>query len=299
MATQISSLTDAISQCQNIIIAAMRYTAEHNAVMRGLVEHFTLGQGQKSITVPKAAQATAFSLTEGVDLVDTQDLGLTYLSLTTGEVGLKFIITKKLLRQFNEDVFKIIGRMAGDAMSRKYDRDIIALFSGLNGGTTLGANNLNLNIGLLANCISRATANKYPNPVYVVHHPNALARTAISASGVDNPSALVSYSFGGVPSEEAASYLRNFYKFSVNGIAVFQDGNIDKIGATNSGYGAIFSKNAMCLVESLASETDREQDISLRGWEIVTVSDYGVFELDDTYGAPMRYEIGDLVTTAT
>jgi hypothetical protein len=80
-------------------------------------------------------------------------------------------------------------------------------------------------------------------------------------------------------------------------VSFYNDGNIAKISGTDSGYGAIFSKSAMCYVESQAWRTERERDASLRAWEVVTVSDYGVFELDDSYGAPMRYEIGDLTTS--
>ena len=55
----------------------------------------------------------------------------------------------------------------------------------------------------------------------------------------------------------------------------------------------------MCIIESKAPGVERERDASLRGTEVVMVSDYGVFELDDSYGAPMLYEIGNLSTTTT
>ena len=35
----------------------------------------------------------------------------------------------------NEDAFRIVGKQMGDAVARKKDRDVIALFSALNGGT--------------------------------------------------------------------------------------------------------------------------------------------------------------------
>ena len=58
----------------------------------------SLGKGEKSVTVPKVGQMTAASLTDGIDLVDSQDIGMTTTSLTTGEVGLKVILTDKLVQ---------------------------------------------------------------------------------------------------------------------------------------------------------------------------------------------------------
>ena len=42
----------------------------------------------------------------------------------------------------------------------------------------------------------------------------------------------------------------------------------------------------------------RDRDISLRAWEVVITEDYGMFEVDDTLGAALEYEIGDHSTTA-
>ena len=91
--------------------------------------------------------------------------------------------------------------------------------------------------------------------------------------------------------------VRNFWKINIDGVNFFWDANIAVISGYASGYGAIFSKDAMCIVESLAPTVERERDASLRAWEIVHVTDYGVFELDDQYGFPAQYEIGNLTTT--
>jgi len=288
-----------LEHASNIVVAQCRYTAEHNAVCVNLIEHFKLGKGEKSMTIPKVGQVTAQSLTDGVDLVDTEDIGLTYTELTTGEVGLKFILTDKLVRQFNEDVFRMVGKQMGDAMARKRDGDVITLFSGLNGGTTLGIDDKNLTMAMAVGCVSFATAHKFPSPVVVVHHPNALAQLAKSAMAVGVAGGTVSTYYHGILEGLSEELLRNYWGIRINNVNFFQDGNIPKDGSNDSGYGAIFSKSAMCMIESLAPTTERERDASLRAWEVVLVSDYGCFEIDDGYGAPMLYEIGDLVTTTT
>jgi len=291
-----TATTGPLDDAQNIIIAKSRYTAEHEAPCAQLIEHFTLAQGQKQMTVPKVSQMTAQSLTDGVDLVDSEDIGMTTTDLTCSEVGLKVILTDKLLRQENEDVFNMVGVQMGDAMARKKDTDIIALFTGLNGGTTLGVDNASLTLPMATSCVAYATAHKFPKPVFVVHHPNALANLAKATMGVG--AAATTY-FNGIMQGVSEDLLRNFWALNVNGVNFFHDGNIAKDGSNDSGYGAIFSKGAMCIIESKAPTVERERDASLRAWEVVIVSDYGVFELDDGYGAPMLYEIGDLDTTST
>jgi len=284
MAVQTATTGD-LDNAQNIAIAKARYTAEHNAPCANLIEQMTLAQGQKQITVPKVGQMTAVGLTDGVDLVDTEDIGMSTTDLTTGEVGLKVILTDKLLRQLNEDAFSMVGVQMGDAMGRKKDRDIIALISALNSGTVLGADNKDLTLTNLSACIAWAKGNKLPNPIAVVHHP--YAAYAIVTSAALTPS--VTYP---IPVGFSEDLLKNFFKTVVNGVAVFEDGNIDKITGYDSGYGAIFSKSAMVHVKSLAYTTERERDASLRAWEVVVTEDYGCFELDNSYGAAMQYEIG-------
>lgn len=290
MAIQTSTLGD-LEKAQNTVIASMRYTMEFSDPCKGLVTKYTLPKGSRSMISPKVAQMTAQSLTEGVDLVDTQDMGMTYLEMTTSEVGLKFILTDKILRQFNEDVFKVMGKQGGDAISRYVDRSIIALFSGLNGGTALGSDGASLGVPQAAGLAAWAKANKLPRPVYVVHHPYAMASLAKSTMAVG-----ATY-YAGILGGVSEPLYRNFWNYTIDGVGFFEDGNIDKIAGVDSGYGAVFSKDALCYLESLAPTTERERDASLRAWEVVTVLDYGVYELDDTYGAPAQYEIGVLETT--
>jgi hypothetical protein len=234
---------------------------------------------------------SASALTDGIDLLDSEEIGMSYIDLTASEVGLKVIITDKLVRQANDDVFRVVGRQMGDAMGRKLDEDIIALFSALNGGTTLGADNKDMAIGACTGLVAWARANKLPRPISCIHHPNAIATAVKSVSG-----ASATY-FAGIMQGLSEELLRNFWKFSLDGISFFEDGNIAKISGYDSGYGAIFSKNAMVYVEAQAPSVERERDASLRGTEVVIVSDYGVFEVDDGYGAPAQYEIGALATT--
>tara|TARA_Y100000310_G_scaffold144390_1_gene143636 strand:+ start:12186 stop:13061 length:876 start_codon:yes stop_codon:yes gene_type:complete len=291
MATQ-TATTGSLENAQNIIIAQAKYTAEHNMPTANLVEHFTLGKGNKQLTIPKVGQMDAENLVDGIDMITIEEIGLTTTDLTTGEVGLKVVLTYKLVNQFNEDVFRMIGRQMGDAMARKKERDLQALFSALNGGTALGADGNLLNMRAAAGCVVFATANKFPPPVAVVHHPNALGELSINAMAIGSATF-----YAGILQGYSEELLRNFWSMRVNGVNFFHSGEIDKISGVDSGYGAIFSKSSMCIIEGWAPMVEREKDISMRGHEVVITADYGVFELDDSYGAPMRYEIGAISTT--
>ena len=44
--------TGNLENAQKTIIAAARYTEEHNAPAMALIEKFTLGKGEKTVTVP-------------------------------------------------------------------------------------------------------------------------------------------------------------------------------------------------------------------------------------------------------
>ncbi len=283
-----TATTGNLENAQRIVVEQIRYTAENNAPMLGLVEHFSLGKGEKSITVPKVGQFTASALTDGIDLTDSEDIGMTTVSLTTAEVGLKVILTDKLTRQENEDVFRVVGRQAGDAVARKKDGDLLALFSSLNGGVDLGSAGRDLELGNLLVLIGESKANNYPKPVHIVHHPYATMHVAASTFGYAGSGTMGTGAGAALASDLANDMLKNFFEFRIGDISVYQDGNIT-IDGSDDGVGAIFSEAAMCYTESVGFNQETERDASLRATELVVTCDYGVFELDDSYGAKATF----------
>ena len=63
-----TATTGNLENAQRIIIAAARYTEEHNAPAMALIESFNLPRGAKQVTVPKVGQMTMSDLTDGQDL---------------------------------------------------------------------------------------------------------------------------------------------------------------------------------------------------------------------------------------
>jgi len=286
-----TSTTGNLQNMSRIMLAAARYTEEHNAPMVGLIEKFNLGKGEFQLTIPKVGQMDAEDLVEGVDMVDSEDIDVSTVTATTAEVGLKVIITDTLVQQNNEDVFRIIGRQMGDAMARKKDSDIIALFPTLNGGTLLGEDNKDLNLTNASAIIANAKADKFGNDIYVVHHPNAIWKLASSIGNT-----LATYPLPDAFNNPAVS---DYYTgVKIAGVPFFEDGNIP-VHEGASGVGVIADRTALGHLAARERREERDRDISLRAFEVVVTEDYAVFEVDDTKGAGIQYEIGNPVTNAS
>ena len=280
-----------LENAQRILLVETRYSEEHSHPMINLVDHFRLSQGEKTLTVPKVGRMTASDLVVGVDMVDSEDIGMTTVDLTTAEVGLKVILADKLVRQANDRIMAVVGRQMGDGMSRKMDRDIIALFSALNGGTAYGADNANFTARNAAACIATAKASRFGNPLFAVHHPNAIFALASSLAPIGSTASVA------VPQGPSAELLRDFYKVTLNQVPFYEDGEIEVISGVDSAYGVLARKSAMAVLTSLEAGMEPQRDASLRANEMNLVGDYGVWEVDDTLGAPLRYEIGNPSTS--
>ena len=286
-----TSTSGNLSDMSRIMLASARFTEEHNSPMAGLIEKFNLPQGDKQLTIPKVGQMDAEDLVEGVDMVDSEDIDVSTVTATTAEVGLKVIITDTLVQQNNEDVFRIIGRQMGDAMGRKKDTDIIALFTSLNGGTKLGADGASLSLANASALIANAKANKFGTDLFIVHHPNAIWNLASSIGNT-----LATYP---LPDAFNNPAVKDYYTgVKIAGVPFFEDGNIAKVSSVDSGIGVIADRTAMGHLAARERREERDRDISLRAFEIVVTEDYAVFEVDDTKGAGAQYEIGDPTTSA-
>lgn len=276
--------TGNLAKAQRTMIGQMLYTTEHNAPAMALVTRMRLRRGASSVDVPKAGQITVSDLVEGQDITDDQNLGMEFTTLTTSEVGAKVVVTDKLVRQMQPDVFKVIGRQLGDGMARKKDEDVIALYGSLNGGTALGAAGATFNVAHAAAAYTHAVANKFGTKLSIVHHPNALY--SIINSGAITPGAS-----GPVDAGWSRDLLQRFFAglAPVGGVPMFHDGNIE-VDSDGDAVGVIADEGALVVLESVTMRTERQRDASLRGTEVVITADYGVFELDDSRGAPLKYD---------
>jgi hypothetical protein len=283
-----TATTGSLENAQNIIIAAARYTEEHNAPAMNLIEQFTLPKGSKQVTVPKVGQMSMQDLTDGVDIVDEEDIGMTTVDLTASEVGAKIILTDKLVRQSAENVFSMIGRQLGDGMARKKDVDVLALYSGFS--TDIGAAGRSMSLANVSAAVAYAKGKKFGSNVYIVQHPFAvwdIANTAVTASSTYP-----------VPAGWSADLLGNFFSGlrPINGVPIFEDGNIS-IDSSDDAVGVIADRSALGVLKSVDMNKEQDRDISLRATEVVITADYGVFELDDSKGVALTLDAGTPATS--
>lgn len=284
-----------LANMQRIIIAEARFREMHTGVMRGLVERFTLPKGAKSIYVNRYTHGTANALTDGIDMVDSHTLDYDSVELTTSEVGLKVIVTDKLIRQNVDDVLRSAGRILGDAMGTKFDVDLLALFDGFSLDTVPGTGQP-VEMEDLAACVAEIRANTLtnkgpaPDPISIVLHPYGIYDiVAELTTGVWGALQIPH----GLTEDVVKNYLRG--KDKLWGVPIFEDGNIT-IDATPDAIGALFSKSALCYCMSDEWDIERERDASLRAWELVIVADYGVKELVDRWGCELKHDATALVS---
>ena len=283
-----TATTVSLENAQNIIIAAARFTEEHNAPAMNLIEQFTLPKGAKQVTVPKVGQMSMQDLTDGGDIVDEEDIGMTTVDLTASEVGAKIILTDKLVRQSAENVFSMIGRQLGDGMARKKDVDVLALYSGFS--TDIGAAGRSMSLANVSAAVAYAKGKKFGSNVYIVQHPFAvwdIANTAVTASSTYP-----------VPAGWSADLLGNFFSGlrPINGVPIFEDGNIS-IDSSDDAVGVIADRSALGVLKSVDMNKEQDRDISLRATEVVITADYGVFELDDSKGVALTLDAGTPATS--
>lgn len=287
-----NATTGNLANAQRIIIAAVRYTEEHNAPAWNLIEHMTLPKGAKQVTVPKVVQMSMADLVDGEDIVDEEEIGMTTVDLTSAEVGAKVIITDKLVRQSQPAVFQMVGRQLGDAGARKRDTDVIALYPGLNGGTSLGAAGKAFSVANYAAAIANAKGKTPPfRPTYANMHPHSVYEYVKGSTAIGSANHW--------PEGFQKDKLENFWSGrSFDGVMLFQDGNILPDATDDDAIGVLAAKDALVSLMSLNWRNERQRDASLRATELVMVSDYGVFELDDTKGYPMTFDAAAPSTAA-
>jgi len=251
--------------------------------MLQLCEHFTLPKGASTLSIPKVGQMEAADLTDGVDMVNSQDIGMTVDQVDTEEVGLKVILTDKLVRQLNQDVWAIVGRQVGDAMGRKKDKDLIALLDSLtatNDGTDA------LTLAFYAAVATILNAVPAPKPINCVVHPYQAhpLKTAVAVSGT-------------YPLPQAGltvDMIKDWHVGTWAAVPCFEDGNIT---LATTAKGGMFSRSCLGYLQSKADGSERQRDASLRGSELVMVSDYEAFIIDSTYGREMHFTCAAPVTT--
>jgi len=127
------------------IIQEAQFVFSERSIMRGLVKNYTLSPGQgKNVNVPIYPLQTAAAITEGNEVTNTA-VTTSSATLTVSPVAIRTLLTDLARTSAASNVVADLGRLFGEAMARKIDSDLCALFSGSftnavgNASTTMSA----------------------------------------------------------------------------------------------------------------------------------------------------------------
>jgi hypothetical protein len=277
--TTVSSSYEYIS---NTIIAEARFTEEFAAPLKGTITNFTMPANSNTFRVPRFSTVDAAALDEGVDMASSQDLTVTYTDLTTSEAGLKIILTDKMMREVQENMLSVCGKVMGDAIARYIDEQIIALFDAFT-TNTLGATGKDVDEEVLAGAVALLQNSKATRPYHCALHPycwypfiKSTANTVLT--------------YGSFNPQVTDMRIQNFFlgNLKMFGVNLWQDGNFT-LDASGDVKGAMYSPEALSITTALEPRSETERDASLRGIEIVHVLDFGVAELMDSYGCELYF----------
>ena len=290
MATGITiSSTSNLASHQKIVFAEARFDLQYKEIMTNLVTNFTLPPGAKQLTVPKYTALTASGLTEGVDMTTPQQLASSVVDITTSEVGIMVTVSRKLVTQQAEEIFRVVGRLLSDALAKKEDQDGLSQIDSFSKSSP-GASNA-MTVATLRGAVAYiatggTTGQPGPEPIVFVLHPEQLSDIVVGIAPVGTYA---------VPHGISEDLTKNFYRgnIPVYGSPIFVDGNITRDSGDDAKGGA-FSKMAMMFTRSQEWLIDTQHDASLRADEMVLTTEYSWDEYEDGWGVEL---FSDAATT--
>jgi N4-gp56 family major capsid protein len=268
------STTSTLNDLLPAITAEAMFVANERSIMRGLVKNYSLpASNGKTITVPRYPVQSAAALTEG-DEVSNTAVSTDGVTLTVSTVAIRTIITDLVRASAASNVVADMGRLFGEAIAKKMDQDLLALFSGFSTG--VGGASTAMSAALVAQAVARLRANAVPSDALacVVHPFVAYDLKKDLTNTFANPNA-------GIIQNEA---MQSGYVGTLFGVPVFESSNIADTGTAGDYVGAVFHRDALglAMIGDINIETQRRA--SFVGDDIVASAHYGVGELYDGYG---------------
>ena len=279
-----NSTTTSLASLISPIVQEALFTASERSIMRGLVREYAVGNNTGKIAqVPVYPVVSAEDLTEGTDMSGTsadQTITTTTKNITLKEVGIMTNLTDFIRDTSEQNVVSHLGRLFGEAIAKKIDTDLIALFAGFS--FDAGAANTDMTPQDIFEAAAKLRSNNAPGPYYGVFHPNAIfnVKKVLATQG--------NTAFGGNGQSELANEaLRTGFVGSIAGIQIFESSNFTIDGDDDS-VGGIFSQEALGLAMQNDLSMEMQRNASLRAEEVVATARYGVAELIDTYGVRIQ-----------
>jgi N4-gp56 family major capsid protein len=269
----------------NIVQEAI-FTAQERSVMLPLVSVYDISAtGGKTIQVPVYPTVSAASLTEGTDITDDANVNPTAKTITASEFGVLAVVTDLMKESAGRNVAADIGRMLGEAIAKKQDESIVALFTGFS--QDVGGAGVELTPDLLLRAVTKLRQANAPGPIRGVFSPGAMyhLKKQLANAGYSTSSNAMS--------DLGNDILRQGFAGTVMGVELFESAVITA-DANDDAYGLVFVPQAIGVAVKKGLSIEIQRDASLRADEIVATATWGVGELVDAYGCAV---ISDTLTT--
>ena len=272
------STSSTLSELYTEIVAEAQFVASEKSIMRNLVKNYAISGGGKAVEVPVYAQVSAAAVAEATDLSNTA-IDPSSVTITASEVGVMTTLTDLARNSAPRNVAADIGKLFGEALARKQDADLTALFDGFS--VTLGDGTTAISPAVIFNALSTLRANALPaNECAVVLHPKIAYDLK---SGLTN-------TFAGLDTENSNEALRSGFVGTLAGMPIFETSNMANTGTAGDYKGGAFHKDALAIAMMQDVKIETQRDASLRADEIVATSVYGVGEIHDSYGVELHYD---------
>ena len=270
----IETTSSTISELYTEIVAEALFVASEQSIMRNLVRNYTIAGGGKSVEVPIYANVSASAVNEATDLSNTA-VNPTSVTITASEVGIMTTLTDLARNSASRNVAGDIGRLFGEAIARKIDADLSALFTGFSTERAGGAGN-ELTVADVFEAVADLRTANAPAPYYGVFHPKQIFNVKKSLTNT----------FVGRDTELSNEAMRTGFVGTIAGVQIFESSNISVDGSDDS-IGGVFSQDALALAMMQDLKIESQRDASLRADEIVATAVYGVSEIHDSYGVKL------------
>ena len=279
------STTSSLNDLLPSIVAEALFVAQERSIMRGLVRNFTLPMSSgKTITVPVYPKQTAAGVSEGTDLTNTE-VATSGAVLTVGEVGIMTTVTDLARNASASNVIADVGRLFGEAIAAKMDKDLTALFTGFSNAE--GDYTTQITAASIFKAVAKLRGQGVdPAGCYAVLHPEIAydLKSALTTGGT------TVFTAGGGVSDVANEAMRMGFVGMLAGIPIYETSNIANVTNAGDFPGAVFHRDAIGLAMMQDIKIETQRDASLRADELVATAVYGVGELYDGYGWGLKYD---------
>jgi hypothetical protein len=279
------STTTTLNDLLPSIVAEAMFVANERSIMRGLVKNYTLAPGQgKTVTVPVYPQVSAAAITEG-DIISNTEVSTGGATLTVATNAIRTMVTDLSVAGSSSNVVADLGRLFGEAIARKIDTDLTALFAGFSNG--IGDYTGAITAASIFNSVAklRGAGVSVDGMVCVLHPEIAYdLKAALTLGG-----STAAFSMGAY-SEVGNEAMRQGYVMTLAGVPIYETSNISAVTNAGDFPGAVFHRDALGLAMIGDVQIETARRIDYLSTEVVASCHYGVGELQDALGRALKFD---------